>query len=721
MRFFEQDQQAFEQDLHVSLQGRDGMMYIPITTSTSSLYAKAAALEREAAQLELETKRMKLLPGPLLDESDEVLIPRSGWHSRSGSPVPCRLIRNMERSTDLQKDANDADVAHISLPGVSGGEHTELPCSEVDFTPLQFMPTAPVARITQDSSFTTLMMRNIPNDYTRDDVLHLLDSLGFAGLYDFFYLPIDFMRNVGLGYAFVNFVSHISAESARCLLHGFKDWRVQTKKVMEVYWSELSQGLQSNIERYQNSALFHSSVPQEFQPLLFSSGGRVAFPKPTKPIHPPRLKTKGDTCDKSHAVSPKKTIVSGRDSSVGCTPWVWVWVWVDPWAWVECPWDRILKTVSVLNSGNIDKILSHAHKTLPTGVVFCVPKIMDEVCSITEVCTFHQRLHEAIPDLNMSLEKMGWDDQDQGTISWRSNCTGTQVKRFIPEMPIGARAGFTLDVTVKNNKETGRPMWIRWIFGVGSNVSAELCVDDMWRPIVAVGLIPWYRIMKTISIINTGNIDEIVSNARRTLPSSVLFQVPHVADKLQSVKQVCTFHRRLHAAIPDLNLSLEDLSIVDQIEGTISWRVACNGTQVQKFVPHLPVGRRASFTLEVTVKNDKATGSPVSIRWNFGLATKTFENEIGTKIIENETGSDITECTDGSPRSEKVLKHHRGDCTPCAYFAFRADGCRAADECEFCHLCTKSEAKAKKKVKAKLLKSTGQVCDMMYQDVVIYQ
>merc|ERR1712176_1678209 len=50
----------------------------------------------------------------------------------------------------------------------------------------------------------TLIIRNLPNHLTRQDLLHALDSNGYAGDYDFVYLPIDFTTGCGLGYAFVN-------------------------------------------------------------------------------------------------------------------------------------------------------------------------------------------------------------------------------------------------------------------------------------------------------------------------------------------------------------------------------------------------------------------------------------------------------------------------------------------------------------------------------------
>jgi hypothetical protein len=41
--------------------------------------------------------------------------------------------------------------------------------------------------------------------------------------------------------------------------------------------------------------------------------------------------------------------------------------------------------------------------------------------------------------------------------------------------------------------------------------------------------------------------------------------------------------------------------------------------------------------------------------------------------------------------------HIRGDCRPCAYFLTKTDGCRRGDECSYCHLCTDSGKKQRRK------------------------
>lgn len=142
----------------------------------------------------------------------------------------------------------------------------------------------------KENQRTTLMFRNIPGNYSRDQLLEHLDSEGFSGMYDFVYLPIDFQRWAGLGYAFVNAVTNVDAQRIRAHFQGFKKWSTGSLKVCEVCWGEPLQGLEAHIERYRDSPVMHEVVPDRFRPVIFEQGQRVGFPTPTKRIRPPRTK-----------------------------------------------------------------------------------------------------------------------------------------------------------------------------------------------------------------------------------------------------------------------------------------------------------------------------------------------------------------------------------------------------------------------------------------------
>jgi len=146
---------------------------------------------------------------------------------------------------------------------------------------------------TSDASVirTSVMMRNIPNEFTRDTLVELLDAHGFAGCYDLVYLPIDFQTENALGYAFINLSTPDVAERFRNYFEGFAAWPVTSEKVCAMSWSDLD-GLQAHVDRYRNSPVQHASVPDKFKPALYNNDGeRIKFPAPTKAIRAPRLKT----------------------------------------------------------------------------------------------------------------------------------------------------------------------------------------------------------------------------------------------------------------------------------------------------------------------------------------------------------------------------------------------------------------------------------------------
>lgn len=150
------------------------------------------------------------------------------------------------------------------------------------------MPVSMSRTATDDR--TTLMLRNLPNNYTRSAVLDMLDSEGFAGTYCFVYVPTDFKNFTGFGYAFVGFCAHDAAAHAKRHYQGFNKWRVPSQKSCDVAWSGPVQGLEQHTERYRNSPVMHPGVPDEYKPAVFVNGVRVPFPAPTKRLRPPRLR-----------------------------------------------------------------------------------------------------------------------------------------------------------------------------------------------------------------------------------------------------------------------------------------------------------------------------------------------------------------------------------------------------------------------------------------------
>merc|ERR1719440_749348 len=67
--------------------------------------------------------------------------------------------------------------------------------------------------------------------------------------------------------------------------------------------------------------------------------------------------------------------------------------------------------------------------------------------------------------------------------------------------------------------------------------------------------------------------------------------------------------------------------------------------------------------------------------------------------------------TNSEVKREKVRKdlelHACGQCRPCAYFAFKKDGCRMGDDCEYCHLCDRSQVRRWQRLRSKAMQSEG--------------
>jgi len=139
---------------------------------------------------------------------------------------------------------------------------------------------------------TTVMLRNLPKALTRDMLVRTLDRLGFAGVCDFVYVPIEFTGGTNLGYALVNVTSPRAAARVWAALDGFRGWELPSDEACSVSWSDPHQGLSALVEKYRNSPVMHQDIPDEWRPALFSCGMRAQFPEPTKAIKAPKVRSK---------------------------------------------------------------------------------------------------------------------------------------------------------------------------------------------------------------------------------------------------------------------------------------------------------------------------------------------------------------------------------------------------------------------------------------------
>lgn len=194
-------------------------------------------------------------------------------------------------------ETQDVGVSWMAYP-VQGPSQLSGGCDQISFqgysmdnreADLSYSP-AWTEQSTAADVGTSVMLRNLPNNYTRSKLLEMLDNEGFANQYNFVYLPIDFQTEASLGYAFVNMIDSSYVPKLQERLTGFKKWRVPSKKICEVRLCGPWPDLEAHIERYRNSSVMHHTVPEEFKPVLFENGKQIPFPKPSKAPKAPQIR-----------------------------------------------------------------------------------------------------------------------------------------------------------------------------------------------------------------------------------------------------------------------------------------------------------------------------------------------------------------------------------------------------------------------------------------------
>lgn len=123
----------------------------------------------------------------------------------------------------------------------------------------------------QERPPTTLMIRNMPNRYTQRELMAELEDLGFAGAFDFLYVPVDKGTMSNVGYAFVNFTEHTGAE--KCIAafqnYRFKRHRKISGKIAAVSVAHI-QGLEANLAHYENAAVNTAKLKQR-RPVIMAN------------------------------------------------------------------------------------------------------------------------------------------------------------------------------------------------------------------------------------------------------------------------------------------------------------------------------------------------------------------------------------------------------------------------------------------------------------------
>ena len=109
---------------------------------------------------------------------------------------------------------------------------------------------------------TTIMIKNIPNKFTRDLLLKIIDQ-NFKGAYDLFILPTDVNRYKNFGYAFINFTCSYYIPYFYGLFNGKKWGSTNSRKICEITYSKI-QGRNNLLSHYNNKIIFRNDDVKKY-------------------------------------------------------------------------------------------------------------------------------------------------------------------------------------------------------------------------------------------------------------------------------------------------------------------------------------------------------------------------------------------------------------------------------------------------------------------------
>ena len=206
--------------------------------------------------------RHQLLLGPLLPQESQKSSPDSD------EPPKPELKGNHKprEQTGFCDEALDPGLVDIQkLRAIESSASSKQPAVKSKKAPI--MDAQKVVSLFQDD-MTTVMIRNIPNRYASEELLHEVIMAGFDGMFDFFYLPMDFKTRRNRGYGFINFRSSSVAKEFALSFHNRQLNLHMSKKVMEVA-PAATQGFRANYSKFceKGSARIKNDW---FRPMLFT-------------------------------------------------------------------------------------------------------------------------------------------------------------------------------------------------------------------------------------------------------------------------------------------------------------------------------------------------------------------------------------------------------------------------------------------------------------------
>jgi len=194
--------------------------------------------------------------------------------STSGSKGQrCDILEDGDKETGQVQGPCGAPTASRLVQVTPEVMNAESNCAQDSQQTLQKLgPEMQVARrVAQEggglSGCTTVMVQNIPREFTTARWIQEIDNAGFHGQYDFLYLPVR--NHANRGFAFVNFVSADVAEKFYWRFHGHRRPNTNAQTPFAVMPADV-QGFQQNMAHYMNKGKLKKHSKPIFSQPMFS-------------------------------------------------------------------------------------------------------------------------------------------------------------------------------------------------------------------------------------------------------------------------------------------------------------------------------------------------------------------------------------------------------------------------------------------------------------------
>ena len=141
--------------------------------------------------------------------------------------------------------------------------------------------------LTQEDQRTTLMIKNVPNKFTKEHFLSIFNKR-FEGKFNLFLLPTDVKEKKNYGYAFINFISSFYILNFYNTFHGKRWENTNSIKICEIVYSKI-QGVPRMIKYYPVKVMYlkdyHEESKEETE-LNYPQFSAIAqnVPKPEIPV-----------------------------------------------------------------------------------------------------------------------------------------------------------------------------------------------------------------------------------------------------------------------------------------------------------------------------------------------------------------------------------------------------------------------------------------------------